>query len=69
MLIQDKLIFKLLTTSLALNFVLLIATSKIISWSPCRRLHNCLTRLSGYLTLLAIYAEFSEELEEMGCAT
>lgn len=68
MFIYDKIIYKWLKLSLVLNIMLFVFTAKFCQSRPFKVLHSFTTRISGYLTVLAICVEFSEELEELECA-
>ncbi|KAL1420270.1 hypothetical protein MTO96_024487 [Rhipicephalus appendiculatus] len=60
-------ILQWLKLSLVLNIALCLITAKFCQSRPLKMFHSFAFRISGYLTVLAIF-EFSEELEELECA-
>lgn len=68
MFIYDKMIYRWLKLSLVLNIALCLITAKFCQSRPLQMFHSFAFRISGYLIVLAICAEFSEELEELECA-
>lgn len=68
MFIYDKIIYRWFKLSLVLNIALLLITAKFCQSRPLKVFHSFATRISGYLTVLAVFAEFSEEFEELECA-
>lgn len=68
MFIYDKIIYKWFKVSIAVNFVLVILTTQCCQSHSLKMLHRVTSRISGYLTLLAICVEFTEELGDMECA-
>lgn len=68
MYIYDKIIYRWLKLFLVLNIVLFVFTAKFCQARPFKVFYSFISRITGYLTLLAIFVEFSEELEELECA-
>lgn len=68
MFIYDKIIYKWLKLSLVLNMALFLITAKLCQSRPLKMFHSFAARISGYLAVLAIFGQFSEEFEELECA-
>lgn len=67
MFIYDKIIYKWFKVSIVVNFALVIFTTQCCQSHSLKIFHSFTSRISGYLTLLAICVEFTEELGDMEC--